>query len=160
MRSSNSLDIVGRQPIEPHDERAQRIAVGDDDDVLAGRELRRDALLEEGNHALSGVFQAFASGRGDVVRALPEVDLLGSPAPARLVLVDAHQLAIVALVERRILHRGDVFLIELVENDLQRMRGARQRAGEGGIEAKTSGLEHGAGAMGLEQAFLGEAHIL
>ena len=55
---------------------------------------------------------------GDVVGPLPEMHLVGAPALARLFLVDADELAVVALVERGILQRGNS-LADLLENDVQ-----------------------------------------
>src|SRR5215469_13716152 len=37
---------------------------------------------------------------------------------------------------------------------------ALERASEGGVESVACRLEHGAGAMRLEHAFLGEVHVL
>src|SRR5581483_4315084 len=153
-------DILRRQAIEPHDERAKRIAVGDDEDILAGLKLGGDTLLEKGHHTLGGVLQTLASGRSDVIRALPEMDLLGPPTAARLILVDADELAVVAFVQRRILHHRTVFLVELLENDIESVGGAFQRAGTGAIETKACRLEHGARPVCLEQPFFGEADIL
>ena len=87
--------------------------MGDDDHALALLQLRHDPLLEEREDAQRGVLEAFAAGRGDVVGALPEMHLLGAPALARLFLVDADQLAIIALVERRGLDGRDFVLAEL-----------------------------------------------
>ena len=41
--------LLGVQPVEAHDERAQGIAMGGDDHTLARKQLRQDALLEKGS---------------------------------------------------------------------------------------------------------------
>src|SRR5207249_2348805 len=48
----------------------------------------------------------------------------------------------------------------LAKNDVERVRRALQRAGEGGVEAVAFVLEQGAGAMRLENSFFGETHVL
>ena len=56
------------------------------------------------------------------------MDLLGAPALARLLLVDADQLAIVALVQRGGLDGGESALAKLLEDDIERVMRALERA--------------------------------
>ncbi len=86
--------------------------------------------------------------------------LVGAPALARLFLVDADQLAVVALVEGGGLEGGEFALAEFLEDDVESVVRALERRGEGAVEALARFLEHGAGAMRFGHAFLGEADIL
>ena len=58
-----------------------------------------DVLAIIGERARNRILQAFAAGRADVVTAPPDVDLLLAPFLARIVLVEAGQIAVVAFVE-------------------------------------------------------------
>ncbi len=88
------------------------------------------------------------------------MDLLGAPALARLLLVDADQLAIVALVQGGGLDGGEPALAKLLENDIERVMRALERGGEGAVEMRAGLFQHGAGAVGLGHALFGEADIL
>src|ERR1044071_2559630 len=86
--------------------------------------------------------------------------LVGAPALARLFLVDADQLAVIALVEGGSLEGGDFALAAFLEDDVESVVRALERRGEGGAEAITRLLDHGAGAMGFRRTFLGKADVL
>ena len=71
--------------------------------------------------------------------------LLGAPALAGIVLVEAGKVAVVALVQRLIAERRQVRLADLVEHEPERLLRARQGRGEGDIEGKPARLEAPAG---------------
>ena len=86
--------------------------------------------------------------------------LLLAPALARLVLVQPHEVAIVTLVERRVEHDGQLVLVELAQDDLERVLRPLEQAGEGEVDMGALSFQHGAGAMGLGHAFLGQVDVL
>jgi hypothetical protein len=86
--------------------------------------------------------------------------LLLPPALPRLVLVQSHEVAVVTLVERRVEHDGQLVLVKLAQDDLERVLRPLQQAGEGEVDMCALGLKHGAGAMGLGHAFLGQVDVL
>ena len=86
--------------------------------------------------------------------------LLLAPALPRLVLVQPDEIAVVPLVERRVIDDGEIVLAELAQDDLERVLRPLEQAGESHIEMGALGLQHGAGAMGLGHAFLGQVDVL
>ncbi len=86
--------------------------------------------------------------------------LLVAPALASLVLIEAHEIAVVALVQRGILDDRQIFLVKLAQDEFQRVLGPFQGAGEGEVEAPPLILEHGAGAMRFGDAFFRQIDIL
>ncbi len=59
-----------------------------------------DFLIVIGQHARHRILEAFAAGRRNVIGPAPDMDLILAPFLAGFVLVEAGQVAIVALVER------------------------------------------------------------
>ncbi len=92
-------DLVFGELLERHDQGAQRIAVRGDDDVLAGGDFGPDELLIEGNDAGLRCLSGSRRRGGDVEAAAPGRDLVFAPAGFRFILVEACELAIVALVQ-------------------------------------------------------------
>ena len=113
-----------RHSVEHLDQRAQAVAVRHDHDIAAGAQLRRDALLPEGQHARERVLQRLGGRqllgrhlrvariearmarvvraqrrRRHVVAAPPDLHLRGAVLRDGLRLVEALQRAVVALVE-------------------------------------------------------------
>src|SRR5438093_3419244 len=118
-------DLLARQAVEVHDEGAQRVAVRDHEHVRSGAEVGQDAPFPEGQHAGRGVGQALAAGWPDVVAPPPEVDLLRAEALRGLRLVQALEVAVLALVERRVAlgrQRPDAGRLEREARGLDRAR--------------------------------------
>ena len=74
--------------------------MGGDEHALAAQDVRLDVVDVVGPDAGAGVAERLAAGRRDGVGAAPDVDLLLAPFRARVVLVEAGEIAVVALVER------------------------------------------------------------
>ena len=85
--------------------------------------------------------------------------LLFTPFFARIVLVEAGQVAIVALIERLILDHGQIGLPDFVEDDAVRVLRARQNGGKGNVEGKPLLLDRLPGRMRFLFAEFGEARI-
>src|SRR3569833_1067119 len=70
--------LLAGELVEVHDDRPQRVAVGDDQDIEARLDVGKDVLLEVRQGARGRVLQRFAllSRRGNVVGASPDLDLL------------------------------------------------------------------------------------
>src|SRR5438552_14602007 len=95
-------DLLAGQPVEVHDEGAQRVAVRDHEHVRSGAEIGQDAPFPVGQDLGRGVGQALAAGGPDVVAPPPEVHLLGAEALRGLRLVQALEVTVHALVQGRI----------------------------------------------------------
>jgi hypothetical protein len=142
-----------------HDQRAQRIAVRRDDDLLAAHDGRQDVEDVVGPDAGAGILQRLAAGRRHVIGTAPDLDLLLAPLGARIVLVEAGEVAIVALVQGKVADRRQIGLAELAEDQLQRVLGAGEFGGEGETEGKVERLEALAGGRGLGDTLLGQRGV-
>src|SRR6516162_317001 len=100
----------------------------------------------------AGIAQGLAARRRDGVGASPGMDLLLAPFLARVILVEAGEIAVVALVERLVSQRLQAGLAELIEHDVERALRPRQRRGEGDAEVEPLCLQPPAGGMGLLDA--------
>jgi hypothetical protein len=130
--------LLARQFVEVHDDRAQAVAVRGDDDGLALANVRQNLALEIGERARRRVFQALAARPrwGYVVAAAPDVDLLLAVLFAGFVLVQALEVAVVALVQGLVALGRQAGLAEHVEHDGQGVLGALQVGGVGLREAQ------------------------
>ena len=122
-------------------------------------DLRPDRAVVVGPHARQRIFQAFAAGRWDIVRAAPIADLRLAPFLAGFVFVQSRKLTVVALIQGRIAHDRNVGLIKLGEDDVERVLGALQDAGECDVELRTVIADHAAGDASFNHAFLGQVRI-
>ena len=113
--------------------------------ALAPHDTRQNLLNVVRQHAGRGVAQALAAGRRDVVGAPPDVHLLFAPALARVVLVEADEVAIVALVERLVGQHRNVALAHLFHNEIERARRPLERRRERNVERDAQRLELAAG---------------
>ena len=86
--------------------------------VLAAQHMRLHVVQIIGPDARAGVLQALAAGRRDVVGAAPDMHLLLAPFGAGVVLVEAGEVAIVALVERLVADGLQAGLADRVEDVL------------------------------------------
>src|SRR5262245_10481961 len=152
-------DLLRRQAVEHHHQRAQRIAVCRHQHALAAQHARLDLLDVVGQHACRGILQAFAAGRRDVVGAAPDMHLLSAPLLARVVLVEARELAVVALVERLVLEHRNRFLPEFVEHEVEGALRALEGRRERHVELQALALELASGGARLVDAALGEIDI-
>lgn len=105
-----------------------------DDDILALLDEGKDFLVVVGPDSFCGELETLTSGGRDVVASAPDVHLFLAPLFARVVLVQAAQLAIVALVECLVLVDRDGFLADLLELNVERGLRALQRRGKGDVE--------------------------
>ena len=69
------------------------------------------------------------------------MDLVLAPLGAGIVLVEAGEIAVIALVERLVVDRLQVRLADTVENDLAGLFGALEDRGEGYVELDTVVLQ-------------------
>ena len=98
-----------------------------DENLLATQNARQDFRQVVGPDAGTGVAQAFAARRRDVIGAAPDMNLLLAPLGAGIILVEAGEIAVVALVQRLILDGLQSLLADLVEDELKRVLRAGQR---------------------------------
>ena len=141
-------DLVGREVLELHHERAQAVAVGGDENALFGLELGLDVLLEVGPGTGDGVLEALGvgevllrhlaklcldvgialvawleCGRLDVKGATPDEDLVLAVLSSCVGLVKALQGPVVALIEAPGLVDGKPGAVKLVEHDVKGVNG-------------------------------------
>ena len=86
--------------------------------------------------------------------------LLLAPFLAGVVLVQARQVAVIALVEREIFPGREAGLADLGKDQIERVLGARQHRGEGDVERETLRLQFAAGVFRLGNALFGEIGVL
>src|SRR5258706_10821671 len=87
-----------------------------DDDIFSGLHLRPDHLVVVGQRPRRRVLEALTAWRRDVIAAAPDVHLLLAPAAPRIVLIEAGQVAIIALVQRLVLVCFEAALAHPVED--------------------------------------------
>ena len=75
-RKLNVEDLLRGELLEVLDDGAERVAVSGDDDLLAALDAGEDVGLVVRDRALGRKLERLAAGRGDVVGAAPDVDLL------------------------------------------------------------------------------------
>jgi hypothetical protein len=86
--------------------------------------------------------------------------LLLAPFPARFVLVETGQIAIVAFVERLVLDRLEARLTKRGQHKVERVLGARQDARVSDIEFESLALQAFAARLRFGNAFVGETGVL
>ena len=178
-------DLLGGELVEHHDEGAQAVAVGGDQDTLAGLELRGDLVLEVRPRAGDAVLQALGArqlvlhrdvaillgqfrktlvavlkrlGR-HVEGATPDLDLLVTVLGSGLGLVHALQGAIVTLIELPALDDGQPLAVHREQNVVQRVDGALEVRGVADVEVVAGLLEGLAAVEGFLHASLREVHV-
>ena len=112
-----------------------------DEHAPAAHHVGQDARQVIGPDARAGVAQAFAARRVDVVGAAPDVHLLLAPFLPRIVLVEAGEVAVVALVQRQVAMLLEAGLAELLQHQFQRVLRAHQRARIGDVEVEAARLQ-------------------
>ena len=116
--------------------------MGGDEHGLAGLDQRGDLGLVIGQDTGRRILEAFAARRGHVIGAAPDMDLLLAPFFPRVILVEPGEIAIVALIERLVLHDLDIALAKLGKHEAVRFLRARKFGGEGDIKRKPGLLHH------------------
>ena len=154
-------DLLAREFLNVHDQRSKRVTVCSDQDVFASGELRKDGLLPVREDSLSGEFKGLCvvSWWRNVVRASPNENLLIAPLLSCVVLVEALELAVVALVKCLVLGDWEVRLANLVLDDGERLLSALKSRGVGVIEFGVRGLETLSTELSLLLSFLRELDI-
>ena len=71
----------------------------DNQHIFAAQHVRLHVVHVIGPDARTGIAQAFTAGRRNVIRPAPDMHLLFAPFDASVVLVEAGQVAIIALVQ-------------------------------------------------------------
>jgi len=178
-------DRVVADAVEVLDEGAEAVAMGADEDAAAGAEVGDDGVVPVGEHAGDDVLEALGRGeevgreggvaaveagvaliagvergRGDIVAAAPGEDLLGAVPLAGLLLVEALECAVVALVQAPVAADGDPVLVHDIEGDVDGLDGAAEEGSVGDIERETGVAHQFAGADGLGAAGFGEGDIV
>src|SRR5690606_30265361 len=110
-------------------------------------------------HPRAGVAQALAAGRRRVVGAAPDVHLLLAPLGARVVLVEARQVAIVALVERLVADGFEPALTDGGEDVVAGPLRADERRGEGNVELEAALGNEPPGPLRLLVPLFREIHV-
>ena len=108
--------------------------MGCDQHTLAAQHVRQDVLAVIGKSARDSVLQALAAGRGHVIAATPQMDLLLAPFLAGVVLVEPAKIAIIALVERLVPMLWQARLRHFGKREGKRMLCAGQRRSVGDVE--------------------------
>src|SRR5690606_23663727 len=83
-----------------------------------------------------------------------------APFFSRIILVEAGEVAVVALVERLVAGDDDVDDPELLEDEVERMLGALERGGVVEVGQVPGGLDPPACRTGLGDPLLGEVRVL
>jgi hypothetical protein len=130
-----------------------------DEHARAAQNHRQDFLQIIGEHARGSVLEALASRRGLIIGATPDEHLLGTPFLARVILVEANQIAVVPLIERLILENGNIRLPQLFQHQRERALCADQRRRERHIEMQPLRLELLSGRMRFGDSLLAQVDI-
>src|SRR5262249_29181747 len=149
-------DLLGIEALQHHDQRAQRIAVRSHEQALAPQHARQNLLDVVGQYARRGVLEALAAWRRNIVGAPPDMNLLLAPFLARIVLIEAGEVAIVALVKRQILDHRNVALAHLLKDEVEGALRTLERRGVADVEADALRLELAASIARFLHAILGE----
>mmetsp|Transcript_68536 Transcript_68536/g.201160 ORF Transcript_68536/g.201160 Transcript_68536/m.201160 type:complete len:296 (+) Transcript_68536:164-1051(+) len=183
-RDLEAGDVVIGDALDELEDRADGVAVRADEDGLALLQLGGDGLLPVGHHAGDGVLQALRLRDllrlqvgvlrvlGGVVLAL-RVDLrrrhVEAAAPHQhlvravllhgLLLVQAGEAAVHALVQAPGLLHRHVLLVGVLQGEVARPVGALEDRGEGDVDLEAVGLQEGAGVLGLAHALLGKVDV-
>jgi hypothetical protein len=112
-----------------------------------------------GQGAGRGVLEAFAARRRHIIGPAPDQHLLFAPLGARIVLVEAAEIAIVAFIERDVPDDREIEDAHFLEHQVQRVLGAAQSRGVVEIGHDALGLECLAGGAGLADALFGQVRI-
>mmetsp|Transcript_66948 Transcript_66948/g.178293 ORF Transcript_66948/g.178293 Transcript_66948/m.178293 type:complete len:313 (-) Transcript_66948:70-1008(-) len=177
-------DCVVRDVLDVLQDGTDGVPVRGDKNGLPGLERGSDLRLPEGHHARDGVLEALRhgdvlvlevrvlcllarvvlavllDGRGrDVEAPAPDLHLLGAVLLHRLLLVQAGESSVHALVQAPALHDGDVHLVGLLESVVEGLDGALEDRGVADVEPQALLLDERPCALCLSDALLGEVHV-
>ena len=124
--------------------------------VFALADVAHDGAVEEGGGAVAGALQALAVGRRRVVAAAPDVHLFFAIFGAHVVLVQAGEVAVVALVQGVVADDGNVQR-NRGQDDGEGVLSAAEAAGVGDVDADAA--QPLAGGFGLFASELGERDV-
>src|SRR5262249_34677032 len=130
-----------------------------DQHLLAAHHMRLDLVQVIRPDPGAGIPERFPAGRRDGIGAPPDVDLLLAPFLTGVVLVEAGEVAIVALVQRLVLERLEARLAELIEHDVERPLRPLQGRGEGNAEVEPLGPDAYPGGARLLDALRRQVDI-
>src|SRR5471032_420216 len=184
VRNVQADDVVIADAVEHFDQGAQAIAVGRDDDFLAGANRRGNFVVPGWHHVRHGVFQAFGQRnrgfrqarvariversaiialfqrwRRRVVAAAPYQYLLVAILGCRLALVQALQGAVVTLVQAPVVLDRQIHHVHRVQRQPQGADRALQDRGVGHVKRETGFLEDLAGGPGFVDALFRQVDV-
>mmetsp|Transcript_17479 Transcript_17479/g.25515 ORF Transcript_17479/g.25515 Transcript_17479/m.25515 type:complete len:364 (-) Transcript_17479:959-2050(-) len=184
-RDVQTSDLLLRDVVQLLDQSPQRVAVSGDDHPLATPDGRCNGLVpvhpEPSLGELEGlghgdlcvgqplvppvmtwpVLARFGEGRrGDVVASAPDVHLVDSMLVHGLLLVEALQGPVVALVQAPVLGDGDPHQVQPPQHRHAGFDGSLQDRGVGEVELEPALLEQSPGLLGLLHALLGQGHVV
>jgi hypothetical protein len=101
-----------------------------------------------------------AATRRDIVAAAPDVHLLLAPALAGIILVEAGEIAVIALVQSLVADGLQLLLAEHVQNDAERVLGSLERARKGDVEAQALCFQQLCAAARFGHSLFREVRVL
>mmetsp|Transcript_24887 Transcript_24887/g.52754 ORF Transcript_24887/g.52754 Transcript_24887/m.52754 type:complete len:203 (-) Transcript_24887:2-610(-) len=122
-------------------------------DVLA---IEARILCLVGRVVLAGLLQGR---RRDVEAAAPDLDLLGAVLDHCLLLVEAREAAVHALVEAPSLVHGHEELVSRLECEVQGLDGPLEEGGVGNVDLDALRFEQLAGTLALPHTLIRQVHI-
>jgi len=148
--------LLRRQSFDLFDDGAQAVAMRDDKNVLASRNVGQDMIAKEGESAGIRIGEALAARWPDVPRAAPRLYLLRAEARRRFVLVHAGEGAVVAFIERGVLDNRDLLAVQHAEDDCKCLLRPLERRTKRGIHRNIMQEMARALALDPELVFLDE----
>lgn len=154
-------NLLARHALQLHDHRSKRVSVRGDEDLFTLEDSREDLLLVVGENSLGSELEGFPTGRGNVVRTSPNVNLFFAEFLAGVVLVQSGELSVIPFVESLILDDLEGGLIDFFENDIEGVVGSGEDGGVGYVELRESfRLERLSTEQGFGPAVFGQVGVL
>ena len=154
-------NLFSRHAFEFHDHGSKGVSVRRDEDLFSFEDAGEDLLLVVGEYSLSGELEGLSSGRGNVVRTSPDVNLLFSKLLASVILVETGQLSVISFVEGLILDNLKGSLIDFFENDIEGIVGSGEDGSVGDVKVRESlGFESLSAEKGFRSTVFGEIRVL
>src|SRR5262245_4697511 len=152
-------DAFRRVFVEHHHQRAQRIAVGRHKHAFAAQHAGKNFRDVVGQGARERILEAFATGWCHVIGSPPNVHLLLAPFFSRVVLVQPHEIPIVALIECFILEYGNRSLAQLRQHQIECPLRPLKRRRESDVELDPLRLQFAAGFERFRDSFFGQINV-
>ena len=178
-------DLLFGEVVEVFDKGSEAIPMGSDDDTLAGFDGWGDFFVPEGEKAVDRILEALGEwelvfgyagvagvvagpafvgflegGRGDVVAAAPDEDLLVTEFRGGLGFVEALERSVVAFVQSPVLFHWDPELVEFGEDAPEGVEGAFENGDVGDVEGEALAFQELAGSLGFFAALVAEVDIV